>query len=56
MVISIDSMLIKQMHEPLNVILAISIATWQDKSLIELYSGEYVILTDIATNRTLFYR
>ena len=42
MVISIDSMLIKQMHEPLNVILAISIVTWQDESLIEFYSGEYV--------------
>ena len=42
MVISIDLMLIKQMREPLNVILVISIVTWQDESLIEFYSGEYV--------------
>ena len=35
-------MLIKQMREPLNVILVISIVTWQDESLIEFYSGEYV--------------
>ena len=49
MVNSIDSMLIKKLCELLNVILVISIVTWQDKSLLEFYSGESVILTTIAT-------
>ena len=42
MVISIDSLLIKQLRNLLNVILVISIVTWQDGSLFEFYSGEYV--------------
>ena len=42
MVISIDSLLIKQLRNLLNVILVISIITWQDGSLFEFYSGEYV--------------
>ena len=49
MVIYIDSILIKKLWELLNVILVISIVTWQDESLLEFYSGESVILTDITT-------
>ena len=42
MVIPIDTLLIKQLRKLLNVILAISIITWQDEKWIEFYSGEYV--------------
>ena len=49
MVISIDSVLIKQLGELLNVILAISINTWQDERRFEFYFADNVILTHIAT-------
>ena len=50
MVISIDSVLIKQLGELLNVILAISIITWQDERRFEFYFADNVILTHIATS------
>ena len=46
MVISIDSVLIKQLGELLNVI---SINIWQDERRFEFYFADNVILTHIAT-------
>ena len=49
MVISIDTYLIKQLVEQLNIILAISIIARQDERWIKFYFPDSVILTHIAT-------
>ena len=53
MVIPIDTLLIKQLEELLNVILAISFNTWQDERWIWFYFADSVILTHIATDSVI---